>query len=124
MGDELVKWFSELSNKDIAIAGGKGASLAEMSNNSFPVPPGFIITAQAYAFFIEKSGIGNKISDLLSNLNVNDTAELEKKANEIKKIIIDGEMPVELEEAIIEAYDILDAKKIKLKKLKGAHWQY
>ena len=43
-----MRWFSELSNKDIAVAGGKGASLAEMYNNKFPVPPGFIVTAQAY----------------------------------------------------------------------------
>jgi len=43
---EFVKWFSELSNKDIQIAGGKGASLAEMYNNGFPVPPGFVIKKQ------------------------------------------------------------------------------
>ena len=49
----LIKWFSELGNKDIAIAGGKGASLAEMYNNKFPIPPGFIVTAQAYKYFIE-----------------------------------------------------------------------
>ena len=37
--EDFIKWFSELSNKDIAIAGGKGASLAEMYNHRFPIPP-------------------------------------------------------------------------------------
>ena len=57
---DFIRWFSELSNKDVAIAGGKGASLAEMYNNKFPIPPGFVITAQAYSYFIDKSGLKRK----------------------------------------------------------------
>ncbi len=108
---EFVKWFSELSNKDVQIAGGKGASLAEMYNNGFPVPPGFIVTAGAYSYFIEGSGLMDKIKLILDNLDVEDTEKLEEKTKEIRKLIEGAELPKELGESIIEAYDILDIDK-------------
>ena len=83
----FVKWFSELSNKDVHIAGGKGASLAEMYNIKMPIPPGFIISARGYDYFLKKTRIDGKIKDILSRLNINDTARLNKISKEIKKII-------------------------------------
>ena len=35
ISDKYIKWFSELSNKDVAVVGGKGASLGEMFNHDF-----------------------------------------------------------------------------------------
>lgn len=113
----LIKWFSELSNKDIAIAGGKGASLAEMYNNKFPVPPGFIITAQAYSYFLEKAGLMNSIKSILEGLDVEETSKLEASAKKIRDLIINANMPKELEEEIVEAYNILDVSR---KNLAGA----
>ncbi len=104
----FVKWFSELSNKDVPIGGGKGASLAEMYNNKFPVPPGFIVTAQAYQYFIEKSGSKEKIEKALENLDIEDTESLNKAARKAREIIEKAEMPKEMSEEIVEAYEILD----------------
>src|SRR3989344_3543689 len=112
--DSLVKWFSELSNKDVNIAGGKGASLAEMANNKFPIPPGFIITAQAYQYFIQYSGLGERIDNYLTNLDVNNTEELNRVSMKIREMIDNSSMPHELESEIIEAYSILDADKNKM----------
>ncbi len=107
----FVKWFSELSNKDVAIAGGKGASLAEMYNHKFPIPPGFIVTADAYKYFIEKAKLKDQIQTILKETNVDDTSALEKNSVKIKGLIINSEMPVELRRQIIEAYDVLDVEK-------------
>ena len=109
--NQFIKWFSELSNKDVAVAGGKGASLAEMYNHKFPIPPGFVVTANAYNYFIEKSEISDKVKNKLSKLDVDDTNELDKIANEIRELIKNSEMPKELEDAIVEAYDVLDVNK-------------
>ncbi len=108
-----VRWFSELSNKDISIAGGKGASLAEMYNNHFPVPPGFAVTAQAYDYFIEKSGLRNTIMQILNETNVDDTAQLEKNAKKVRTLIEDALLPEDLKNEIVEAYEILDIDKSK-----------
>jgi len=56
----FVKWFSELNKDSGNVAGGKGANLAEIYNLKVSVPPGFVVTAQAYDLFIEKAGIKKK----------------------------------------------------------------
>ncbi|MFH0868802.1 MAG: PEP/pyruvate-binding domain-containing protein, partial [archaeon] len=111
---EFVRWFSELSNKDVAIAGGKGASLAEMYNIKMPIPPGFIITAQSYNYFLKKTGLDLKIKSILSKLDVNDTASLNQTSERVRKLIEETEMPADLEESIREAYEILSVDKEKL----------
>ena len=44
---EILKWFDEISRANVPQAGGKGANLGEMTKAGLPVPPGFVITAQA-----------------------------------------------------------------------------
>ncbi|MBU1103729.1 MAG: phosphoenolpyruvate synthase [Nanoarchaeota archaeon] len=108
---DFVKWFFELSNKDVAVAGGKGASLAEMYNLKIPVPPGFVVTAQAYAYFIKKTGLDVKIKETLSGLDVNDTVALNATSKKLREMIEAESLPKEMEDEIVEAYEILDAKK-------------
>src|SRR3989338_10398016 len=97
---KFVRWFSELSNKDISIAGGKGASLAEMYNAKFPIPPGFMVTAQSYSYFLENSGLLEKIKDKLNGIDIEDTETLERISKEIREIISNSEMPLDMESEI------------------------
>ena len=50
--ESTVRWFNELSMKDVPIVGGKNASLGEMisqlSNAGIRVPDGFATTADAF----------------------------------------------------------------------------
>lgn len=108
---DFVKWFAEIGKKDIPIAGGKGANLGEMYNSKFPVPPGFVITAQAYDYFIDKAGIKDKIQEVIDKTDIEDNEELNKASRHIREIIEKAEMPKEMQEAIIESYDILDVDK-------------
>jgi pyruvate,water dikinase len=106
---DFVKWFSELDKNSGSIAGGKGANLAEIYNMKIPVPPGFVITAQAYDYFIEKARIKDEIKKLLSNINYEDSKLLEDRTKKIRELIINSKMPSEMEEEILEAYDNLNA---------------
>jgi pyruvate,water dikinase len=108
---DLIKWFSELNKNDVPTAGGKGASLAEMYNSKVPVPPGFVVTAQAYAYFIKQTKIDQEITKILSKLKVDDTAALNRASKEIRQIIGGAKFPKEMEDEIIEAYEMLDVKK-------------
>ena len=119
-GNGYVKWFSELSNKDIKIAGGKGASLAEMYNNKFPIPPGFMITAQAYSYFLSSTGTDEKIYDILRVLDVNNTKKLDDASKKIRALIEETELPEDLKEGIVEAYQVLDVIKEALSDAHGA----
>ena len=44
--------LQELRKDDIPSAGGKGANLGELAQANIPVPPGFVITTQAYNDFV------------------------------------------------------------------------
>ena len=66
--------FDALSKDDIALAGGKGANLGEMSRAGLPVPPGFVITTRAYDAFVEAGGLRDGILGLAARAA--DTAAL------------------------------------------------
>ena len=53
---KYVRWFKEVDKEDIDIVGGKGANLGEMTKSGFPVPNGFVVTAQAYFQFWMNQG--------------------------------------------------------------------
>lgn len=114
---QYIAWFKNLNKESIATAGGKGANLGEMSNAGLPVPPGFVVTAQAYKFFIEKTGIKSKILDVLKGMNIEDTDTLQKNAEKIQQIIISAEMPEEIKAETIDAYDTLSIKERKASEL-------
>jgi len=107
---EIVKWFEELGKTDVAKAGGKGANLGELVKAGLPVPPGFVITAQAYQLFITESGLSQKIARYIEDLNVDDTSQLQGKAKEIQELITGTDMPAKIRSEIIKAYDELSKR--------------
>ncbi len=102
-----VEFFKELSKDDIPIAGGKGANLGELTNAGIPVPPGFVITAGTYQKFITETGIVNQINGMLATLDINNTSELQKVAEDIKQLIVTTDIPDDIQTAIIESYNKL-----------------
>jgi len=107
---DLIKWFSEIGKNSGSVAGGKGANLGEMYNFKVPVPPGFVITAQAYDYFIENSGLKEKIKNLLNKINYEDTQQLNDVTEKIRELIVESKFPKEMEEEILEAYESLGAE--------------
>ena len=105
---ENIAWFKELSKTSILVAGGKGAQLGEMYNINLPVPPGFVVTANAYKKFLKTSELEEPIYKILDNLDVEDTDALQKAAESIQDIIINSEMPRDIRSDIMEAYDNLN----------------
>lgn len=115
-----IVWLSEISKNDIAIGGGKGANLAEMYNNNLPVPPAFIITAQAFVTFLKESDIKNKILEIVNAIDLENTSELEAKAKEIQHIIVSAEMPEKLAEEIVDSYSNLSIDKKDMEKTQAS----
>ncbi|MEK6913399.1 MAG: phosphoenolpyruvate synthase [Nanoarchaeota archaeon] len=112
-GIDFVKWFSELNKDSGSVAGGKGANLAEIYNAKVNVPAGFVITAQAYDYFIEKAGLKEQIETLLNSINYEDTKQLNEVTEKIRKSIIKAEFPKDLQEEILESYEALDTNNVK-----------
>ena len=99
--------FEDLSKSDIGIAGGKGANLGELTQAGIPVPPGFVVTAQAYEYFMDEAGINDKVMSILDEIDINDTKALQAAAEEIKKIIVEAPIPDDLVLFIREYYNEL-----------------
>lgn len=103
----FVKWFSELDKNSISVAGGKGANLGEMYNMKIPVPPGFVITAQAYDYFIEKAGLKKKMKEMLDEIDYENTRQLDETTEKIRQMIVDSEFPIEMRKEVVQAYEDL-----------------
>jgi len=120
MGDKYITWLSDLSKKDLQLAGGKGASLGEMFNAKFPVPQAFVVTTDAFYFYLKETKIQDSIRELLNRIDVDNTENLTKYAEEIRNIVTEAEMPEILEKEILEAYDHFNVDLDGLKDSPGA----
>ncbi len=110
---KIIVWFEEVDKNDVNLVGGKGANLGEMVNAGFPIPYGFIITSNAYFNFIEKAGIKNKISQILSHINYENPDELNQVSKNLQNLILNSSFPEDLSYQIISFYDSLLLKEEK-----------
>ncbi len=105
---KFVKWFEEIRAQDVALVGGKNASLGEMIRNlgekGVSVPPGFAITAEAYKYLVEKADISQKIKDTLADLDTHDMENLAERGEKIRNLIANSRCPKELEDEIKICY--------------------
>jgi pyruvate,water dikinase len=105
---KYVKWFEEVGTGDVALVGGKNASLGEMIRNlqekGVSVPSGFAITAEAYKYVIEEAGIREKLSETLADLDTHDMENLKTRGRKIREMIRNAPCPADLEEEIRAAY--------------------
>ncbi len=119
MVKKSIVWFEEVDKNDIGLVGGKGANLGEMVNARFPIPYGFIITSKAYFDFIKQSGLKNKISQLLKNLNYDNPVELQQVSKNIQELINKASLPLDLSKQILHYYENLIIKESHYYKLKN-----
>ena len=104
-GLKTIVWFNEVSKNDIALVGGKGANLGEMTKAGFPVPPGFIVTSDTYFDFMRQTGIMSTIRELLEPVDVNDSRRLQDVAARVRQVISGAAMPPETASEIKKAYN-------------------
>jgi pyruvate, water dikinase len=109
---DLVLWFDDLRNNDVAIVGGKNASLGEMIHAGLPVPNGFAVTAYSYEKFIEEKQISQKIYAIIKETvtDPNDPKQYEVASKRIRELIEKTPMPKDIEESIRVAYRQLNKK--------------
>ncbi|HMU63532.1 MAG: phosphoenolpyruvate synthase [Nitrosomonas sp.] len=107
-----IKWFDELSMRDIALVGGKNASLGEMYSHltklGVNVPAGFATTTEAYRDFLEANDLSQRIKHILDQLDVDDVAMLAITGKTIRAWLIEAVLPDQLLEAISIAYEKLE----------------
>lgn len=101
---DLTLDFSKLNKSFLSRVGGKNASLGEMINSGIRVPPGFAVTTDSYASFVEAAGIKHKIFARLANLDVDNMEALEQAAAEIQQMFKTTAIPADIHQAIENGY--------------------
>jgi len=109
---EFTKNFKQLSKKDVGIAGGKGASLGEMTQAGIQVPPGFVVLAGAFERFLTETDIDVEIEAALDKVNYKDVNSVDQASKLIRDLIHDAKMPKDLQKEILIDFDKLKAKHV------------
>jgi len=109
--NELVLSLEELKPHMVGIAGSKAANLATAGNSlGLPIPPGFVITANAFWSFIEQNHLSEPIDEMLASVLSAEPDEFESAAEAVQNRILESPVPSSLEEAILKAYENLEVK--------------
>lgn len=102
-----IKKLKELNKDSLLEAGGKGANLGELINANLPVPPGFVVTTNAYGAHLESSGLKKKILSKLENLAMDDMKVVKDASECISSWIEEASMPDMIQKELGSAYDRL-----------------
>lgn len=107
---KYIKVFKELSKNDVHIAGGKGASLGEMTNAGIPVPGGFVITSQSFEFFLSENDLVQEIEAILKKVNHKEMESVDRASEEIKELIMIARIPAAMQKEIKSEFSKLKSK--------------
>jgi pyruvate,water dikinase len=106
----FTKTFNQLTKNDTGIAGGKGASLGEMTNSTIPVPPGFVVLAGAFDRFLEETDLDVEIKAILKKVSPDDIGSVERASKKIRDLIADAEFPKDIKKEILDSFEKLNTK--------------
>lgn len=101
---KLVAWFDQIRITDAALVGGKGANLGECTQAGLPVPPGFVVTAEAYRYAVSSAGLDSALAALFGAVNVDSASDLARAADEAQGLLRGLTLPADLADAVLTAY--------------------
>ncbi len=102
-----VIWFEDLGRGDVALVGGKNASLGEMVREldarGIRVPPGFATSADAFRAFLAANDLNDRIAETVAAWDEG-RMSLQDAGRGIRDAIIAGDWPDDIRDAILAAY--------------------
>ncbi|KXK08464.1 MAG: Phosphoenolpyruvate synthase [Microgenomates bacterium OLB22] len=119
MKQKHVVWFEDITKRDIPTVGGKGANLGEMLNAKFPVPYGFVVTAQSYFDFIREQKLELPMRQILRNVDHENAKMLEEAGAKMRVLILKAKMPASIDKEIRATYSGLMSRQQKVFKSLG-----
>ncbi len=100
----LIGWTRELASGDVPRAGGKGANLGELTRAGLPVPPAFVILADAYTRSMDRAGVREALLEKFRSTDADSPDQLASASAELKRMIHEAGIAPEVKEAILSAY--------------------
>jgi pyruvate,water dikinase len=104
---QYIRWFDNLNHGDLALVGGKNASLGEMyqslSGAGVPVPNGFALTTAVYRALLDAPGVKEEIEQALAALDVDDVSSLAACGRRCRAALYDAPFPSRVADAVMAA---------------------
>lgn len=101
--DSLAIRFQEIKKTDLWLVGGKGLNLGELTKiQEIRVPEGFCVTTVGYQQAVEQNKMYQHLVQRLSMLKVEDQDQIRKISKEIRKTIMEVEIPSDVTKAVAE----------------------
>ncbi|MGB7926029.1 MAG: phosphoenolpyruvate synthase [Pyrinomonadaceae bacterium] len=109
--DHLVRDLSEVGADDVALVGGKCASLGELfrslTQRGVRSVDGFATTSEAYRLLLATNGLKERLIELLDGLDPEDIRALNTAGREARALMLDTPLPPAVNDAILDAYSRL-----------------
>ncbi len=108
--EKLIKDFNELGKSDVTIAGGKGASLGEMTQAGISVPDGFVVLASAFEKFLEETDLNVEIDSILDEVKHEQISTVEDASGKIQSLILQSKMSQDIATKIQRSFKSLNSR--------------
>ncbi len=111
---KLILWFNEIRHIDVELVGGKNSSLGEMysqlTKKGINIPDGFVVTSEAYRYFLKANNIDEKLSNIFAEFDPNDLQSLKNTGSRARNLILKACFPKDLKSEIVKNYKKLSEK--------------
>lgn len=103
-------FFDSIRKTDVGLAGGKGASLGEMTQAGISVPPGFVVTAQAFEEFLKATDLNVELDAILDHVDYKVIHTVDDASEKIKALILGAEMPEAIAKEVQQSFKKLNTQ--------------
>lgn len=106
---DLICWFKDVSLKDRPAVGGKGASLGELTGAGITVPPGFVVSTEAFDRFVAMVDQGTPVRARVEALDADDLEAIQRCSADIQGAMLAHPLPEVLRAPLRDAHAALFA---------------
>ncbi len=111
MESKNIAWLKDLRKTDLALVGGKNASMGEMYSQLAPkgirLPNAFALTSDSFWYYLRFNRIDDKMTEIFRTLDVKDLKKAREASKTLMNLVIKGKFPPDLENEILANYAIL-----------------
>jgi pyruvate, water dikinase len=102
-----IVWFEHYTSAHRCAVGGKNASLGELTCAGLPVPPGFAVTATAYAEARDAAGLTGELADLVMAADPDRPQTVAETGRAARALVASMPLPDSLDAEVRAAYAAL-----------------
>ncbi len=97
--------LADVSDSDRPLVGGKASKLGELVREGLPIPPGFVITTEAYVSFASIPSLAKVIRESLDQIDPAKADTVEAASQRIRAAFEATEFPASLRQELVRAYE-------------------